>query len=208
MLEFPVFLVSLIGQTALTGQTALIGRTALIGPGLSDVGSSHVFLGSGDALAQRSLFSGWWAQAVDPEFGEAVMVQSGAQTRNSEEGPSSSRMQEKAAGNHGMQGALGDGGGAGGVESGGRVSPGPADTSPPNSPGRLLARTRAGRTMGGRKNVLARLHGSLRLGLQPCEHPGTISEAGFLYVGPRLLGLGGVAQATRHAGRKAWSWGG
>ena len=101
MLEFPVFLVSLISQTA------------LIGPGLSDVGSSHGFLGSGDALAQGSLFSGWWAQAVDPEFGEAVMVQSGAQTRNSEEGPSSSRMQEKAAGNHGMQGALGDGGGAG-----------------------------------------------------------------------------------------------
>ena len=53
---------------------------------------------------------------MDPEFGEAVMVQSGAQTRNSEEGPSSSRMQEKAAGNHGMQGALGDGGGAGGVQ--------------------------------------------------------------------------------------------
>ena len=98
--------------------------------------------------------------------------------------------------------------GQGGLESGGRVSPGPADASPPNSPGRLLARTRAGRTMGGRKNVLARLHGSLRLGLQPCEHPGTISEAGFLYVGPRLLGLGSVAQATRHAGRKAWSWGG
>lgn len=76
------------------------------------------------------------------------------------------------------------------------MSPGPADASPPNSPGQLLARTQAGRTMGGRKNVLAQLHGSPRLGLQPCEHPGTISEARFLCVGPRLLGLGGVAQAT------------
>lgn len=108
------------------------------------------------------------------------------------------------------RGALGDGGGAGKgeAESGGQVSPGPADTSPPSSPGRLLARTRLGRTMGGRKNVLARLYRSPRLGLQPCEHTGTISEAGFLYVGPRLLGLGVVAQAMGRARRKPWSWGG
>lgn len=145
---------------------------------------------------------------MDPEFGEAVMVQSGAQTRNSEEGPSLSRMQEKAAGNRGMQGGSGRRGGGGEAESGGQVSPGPADTSPPSSPGRLLARTRLGRTMGGRKNVLARLYRSPRLGLQPCEHTGTISEAGFLYVGPRLLGLGVGAQAMGRARRKPWSWGG
>lgn len=142
MLEFPVFLVSLIGQTALTGQTALIG------PGLSDVGSSHVFLGSGDALAQRSLFSGWWAQAVDPEFGEAVMLQSGAQTRNSEEGPSSSRMQEKAAGNHGMQGALGDGGGAGGVGIWGPSEPRPSRRLPSQLPRAALGKNAGGQDNG------------------------------------------------------------
>lgn len=58
------------------------------------------------------------------------------------------------------------------AESEGRVSL-LAEGFPAISPGRLLARTQAGRTTGGRKNVQAPLRRSPRLGLQPCGHPGT-----------------------------------
>ena len=97
----------------------------------------------------REVFSGWWAWAVDPEFGEAALVQSGAQTRNSEEGPSSSRMQEKAAGNHGLQGALGDGGGVGSAWRNLRLSePRPSRRLPSQLPRAALGKNAGGQDNG------------------------------------------------------------
>lgn len=86
---------------------------------------------------------------MDPEFGEAVMVQSGAQTRNSEEGPSLSRMQEKAAGNRGMQ--RGSGRRWWGGEEGGRIW-GPSEPRPSRHLPSQLPRAALGKNAAGQDN--------------------------------------------------------
>lgn len=75
--------------------------------------SSLCFPGSGDALALRDLllstlwYSGAGLELWTPSSLRWPWCRLGAQARSPEEGPSSSRMHENAAGNHGLQGALG-----------------------------------------------------------------------------------------------------
>ena len=99
-LEFPTFPASPVRSK----WPALLGQST---------GPSLCFPGSGDALALRNLLlpmpwcSGVGLELWTPSSLRWPWCRLGTQAGNPEEGPSSSRMHENAAGNRGLQGALG-----------------------------------------------------------------------------------------------------